>query len=51
MAVTLPNGACVALPRPAGREARHDAGPVPALGADTEKVRAEFGAAAHPPEE
>jgi crotonobetainyl-CoA:carnitine CoA-transferase CaiB-like acyl-CoA transferase len=36
-------GALVTLPRPAGRDAAFRPGPVPALGAQTEAIRREFG--------
>jgi itaconate CoA-transferase len=43
MQVILPGGEQVAVPRPAGREPQVHAMPrVPALGADTERIRAEF---------
>jgi len=43
MQVTLPDGTQVAIPRPAGRPAQVDVAPrVPGLGADTERIRAEF---------
>ncbi|MFK7764447.1 MAG: CaiB/BaiF CoA transferase family protein [Roseobacter sp.] len=41
--VTLENGAEVEIPRPAGRDDTFRPGPLPALGADTKKIRAEFG--------
>jgi crotonobetainyl-CoA:carnitine CoA-transferase CaiB-like acyl-CoA transferase len=45
MLVALPDGRRVALPRPAGRSTPRDAVPeVPALGADTDRIRAEFAA-------
>lgn len=43
ISVTLEDGARVTLPRPAGRDASFDPGAVPALGADTDSIRAEFG--------
>ncbi|WP_102109315.1 CaiB/BaiF CoA transferase family protein [Oceaniglobus roseus] len=43
MAVRLPGGAEIALPRPAGRPAPEVPPEVPALGAHTEAIRAEFG--------
>jgi crotonobetainyl-CoA:carnitine CoA-transferase CaiB-like acyl-CoA transferase len=42
--VTLPDGQTASLPRPAGRTAAFRAGPVPALGQQTDRIRAEFGA-------
>lgn len=41
--VTLENGAKVDIPRPAARDNSFRPGPLPALGADTQKIRAEFG--------
>lgn len=43
MEVELPGGGRAAMPRPAGREAGFAPGPVPAPGADTERLRAEMG--------
>lgn len=43
--VALPNGKRITVPRPAGRPAGSNAVPgVPALGADTDRIRAEFSA-------
>lgn len=42
VAVALPSGDRVAIPRPAGRDADFRPGPVPGLGAQTEAIRAEF---------
>jgi len=42
MAVTLPDGACVTMPRPAGRDGDFRVGPVPAAGAHTAAIRREF---------
>jgi crotonobetainyl-CoA:carnitine CoA-transferase CaiB-like acyl-CoA transferase len=42
MSVALENGAEVRLPRPAGRPPGFAAGPLPALGAHTDLIRAEF---------
>jgi crotonobetainyl-CoA:carnitine CoA-transferase CaiB-like acyl-CoA transferase len=42
--VALPDGTTVALPRPAGRDGAFTPGPVPALGAQTDRIRAEFAA-------
>lgn len=43
VAVTLPDGQQVTLPRPAGRGADFRPGPLPAPGADTARLRTEFG--------
>jgi crotonobetainyl-CoA:carnitine CoA-transferase CaiB-like acyl-CoA transferase len=40
--VALADGACVTMPRPAGRDAAFRPGPVPGLGASTEALRSEF---------
>lgn len=40
--VTLPDGQKVLMPRPAGRDEHFHPGPVPALGAATAAIRAEF---------
>lgn len=40
--VTLETGERIDLPRPAGRDASFTSGPLPALGAHTAKIRAEF---------
>ncbi len=40
--VTLENGTRVDVPRPAGRDADFQPGPLPALGAHTDKIRTEF---------
>ncbi|MFK7745928.1 MAG: CaiB/BaiF CoA transferase family protein [Roseobacter sp.] len=43
VSVPLENGGCADIPRPAGRDSTFLAGPLPALGAHTQKVRDEFG--------
>jgi crotonobetainyl-CoA:carnitine CoA-transferase CaiB-like acyl-CoA transferase len=43
MTVEAENGMQISLPRPAGRDTRFRAGPLPALGAHTDAVRKEFG--------
>ena len=43
VAVQLENGSMASLPRPAGRDGNFSAGSLPALGAHTEAVKAEFG--------
>ena len=42
MAVSLPDGTQITLPRPAGRSAGQGPNAIPALGADTARLRAEF---------
>lgn len=41
--IALPDGTAVAIPRPAGRESDFNSGPIPSLGQQTERIRAEFG--------
>jgi crotonobetainyl-CoA:carnitine CoA-transferase CaiB-like acyl-CoA transferase len=43
MTVTLENGLKTSIPRPAGRDAGFTARPAPGLGADTDRLRFEFG--------
>lgn len=41
--ITLPDGQTATVPRPAGRNNQFSPGPVPALGAQTARIKAEFG--------